>query len=171
VYVEGDPLGVVDPTGEFGVVGGAIGGISNLAYQLYKNGGNVGCVNPWEVASWAIAGSGAGIIARAGISGVGRFVFDPRKWGDISRAYWGPRGGAGPSSLDHWLITKAAGKNSGIAAGLVNAGFNLVKMPQVINSSLGGFLAPGMAKTAATELAMAAGRLVVTGTVLVSVVT
>src|SRR5262245_29072000 len=42
-YADGDPISRTDPKGELAVVGAAIGGLGNLAYQLYKNNGNLSC--------------------------------------------------------------------------------------------------------------------------------
>ena len=44
-YVDGNPISETDPTGEFGVVGAAIGGGLDLALQLIENGGNLRCVD------------------------------------------------------------------------------------------------------------------------------
>ncbi|MBP6027374.1 MAG: RHS repeat-associated core domain-containing protein, partial [Piscinibacter sp.] len=165
-YVNSNPTGDVDPTGELGLLGAGIGALGDLGYQLYKNGGNIKCVNWWEVGAWALTGSGAGIVGRAGLTGIGRFFYDPRKWSAISKGYWGARGGAGASSLDHWLITKSVANSNGISSGIANAGFNLVEMPQVMNSFLGGFVAPGVAKTAGVEAAIALGRVGASGLVL-----
>ena len=162
-YVDGNPLIAVDPTGEYGVVGAAIGGLGDLGYQLYRNGGKLKCVNWWEVGAWALTGSGAGIVSRGGFTSIVRFFNDPRKWSKISKEYWTPRGGAGTSSLDHWLITKSFSKRNEISPGVANAGFNLVEMPQVMNSFLGGFVAPGVAKTAGVEAAIEVGRVAATG--------
>ncbi len=60
-YVDGNPLSLKDPSGRLGLVGAGIGagigGGGDLAYQLYENGGRLGCVNWGQVA--AAAGIGA----------------------------------------------------------------------------------------------------------------
>jgi RHS repeat-associated protein len=165
-YVDGNPVNAVDPTGEFGILGGLVGGLGNLGYQLYMNGGNLKCVNPWEVASWALMGSGAGLVGRAGLAGVGRFFWDPRRWSSISKGYWTARGGAGASSLDHWMVSRSFGASIGLPSGLTNAGLNLVQMPRRMNSFLGGFLGPGATRTGSTDAAMALGRIGANGTIL-----
>ena len=76
-YVDSNPISKSDPTGEFGIVGGLIGGLGNLAYQLYQNNGNLDCINWWQVGAWALTGSGAGIVGRAGLAGIGRFFYNP----------------------------------------------------------------------------------------------
>ncbi|UMR29608.1 DUF6531 domain-containing protein [Massilia sp. MB5] len=147
-YVNGDPVSKVDPTGEFGVIGGVIGGLGSLGYQLYRNGGNIGCVNWWQVGAWALTGSGAGIMARAGAAGIGNFFWNTSRFSNISRTYWGARGGAGGMSLDHWFFPQAAARNGSLPSGLVNGGWNLLEMPRTLNTWLG--FAPGWGGTQAT---------------------
>jgi len=136
-YVNGNPTNDVDPTGEFGLAGAVIGGLGDLTYQLYKNGGNLKCVNWWEVGSWALTGSGAGIVGRAGLTGVANFFSNADKFRKISRAYWAARGGANGMSLDHWFFSQAAGRSGAVAESIVNGGWNLVEMPAAWNTWLG----------------------------------
>lgn len=136
-YVDGDPLSKVDPSGKLGIVGGLVGGLGDLGYQLYKNGGNFNCVNWWEVGSWALSGSGAGIIGRRGLTGMKEFFWNTNRFKKVSRDYWGARGGAGTMSLDHWAVSQAAGRSGAVHEGIVNAGFNLVEMPMSWNYFLG----------------------------------
>ena len=136
-YVGGNPVNATDPTGEFAVIGGSIGGLGNLGYQLYQNGGNLNCVNWWQVGAWALTGSGTGILGRAGVSGIGSFVSNSSSFSSISRAYWGVRGGAGGMSLDHWAISQAAGRSGAVSQSLVNGGWNLLQMPASWNTWLG----------------------------------
>lgn len=140
-YAGADPLNTTDPSGKFGLIGAGIGALGNLGWQLYQNGGNFGCVNLAEVASWGLAGSGAGIIggaiARGGAGVVGRFFFDPRAFRTISGEYWGARGGAQGMSLDHWMIGQAAGRTAGVPSGVSNAGWNLLELPMGLNRWLG----------------------------------
>jgi RHS repeat-associated protein len=77
-YVYGNPVSYLDPTGNFGVVGALIGGglgaLLDVAYQLYNNGGNFSCINLTQVAvaagAGAVIGSGAeflyGLLATEG---------------------------------------------------------------------------------------------------------
>lgn len=74
LYVHANPLNEVDPTGEFGIVGGLIGGGIDLGLQLLQNGGNLKCVNWWSVgASTALGAVGAGVgLKLAGKAGKGK---------------------------------------------------------------------------------------------------
>lgn len=55
-----------------------------------------------------------------------RVFFDPRKFSQISRAYWSENGPAMGRSLHHWLIPQRA---AWVPQGIRNAGFNLVELP------------------------------------------
>jgi RHS repeat-associated protein len=57
-YLAGSPTNATDPNGECPwCVGAAIGGGLDLALQLISNGGNVGCVDWWEVGGAAAFGA------------------------------------------------------------------------------------------------------------------
>ncbi len=101
------------------------------------NGGNFECVNWWEVGSWALAGSGASIVGRAGLTGVTNFFSNANKFKKISREYWGARGGAYGMSLDHWKISQAAGRSGAISNRVVNGGWNLLEVSFSWNRWLG----------------------------------
>ncbi len=70
-YAAGNPISRTDPSGKLGVVGGliggAVGGLGDLLYQLYNNGGNFACVSWGQVAGvagvGALIGSGVGLLA------------------------------------------------------------------------------------------------------------
>ncbi len=81
-YAGGNPLRYVDPSGEYAIPGALIGGAGNLGYQLWRNGGRLECVDPLEVAEWALIGLGVGGIVRGGAGLAFRFEF----------GRWGPRG-------------------------------------------------------------------------------
>jgi RHS repeat-associated protein len=77
-FVNGNPITLVDPNGSIGIVpiiaisaaGGAVSvGLADLAIQLANSGGNIACVNPWEVAGAAGAGAVAGAIVAGGAAG------------------------------------------------------------------------------------------------------
>ncbi len=69
-YANGNPISLRDPDGRFGIagaviggaVGGLAGGLGNLGLQLYRNGGNFGCVNRGQVGASALLGAGIGAI-------------------------------------------------------------------------------------------------------------
>lgn len=74
-YANANPATERDPSGEFGVlgagIGAAVGGIGNLAYQLYNNGGKFHCVSWTQVGAFALGGAviGSGLeFAYAGLS-------------------------------------------------------------------------------------------------------
>lgn len=136
-YVGGNPVNATDPTGEYAVVGGIIGGLGNLAWQLYQNGGNLDCVNFWEVGAWALSGSGLGMLGRTGLGNLGRFFYDSRRFSNISRSYWNAHGGANGMSLDHWFFSQAAGRSGAVPQGIVNGGWNQLVMPRSWNTWLG----------------------------------
>jgi len=56
-YVLGDPVGFVDPSGEFGIVGGIIGGVLEIGSQLLLNGGRWECIDWWDVGGMALVGA------------------------------------------------------------------------------------------------------------------
>jgi RHS repeat-associated protein len=64
-YAGGDPINQVDPSGNFFwiAVGAAVGGSADLAWQLAGNGGNLSCVDWWQVGGAALLGAGAGYFA------------------------------------------------------------------------------------------------------------
>jgi RHS repeat-associated protein len=72
-YALNSPLVYVDPTGELAwwVIPAAFAA-GNFAWQLYQNRGNVWCVDPFEVAGWALTGLPA---LRAGWQGAGIYDF------------------------------------------------------------------------------------------------
>lgn len=107
----------------------------DLGYQLYKNDGNFHCVNWWQVGASGLTGAGVGMIARAGLAGIGNFFYDARAFSTISSEYWG--GNAAGMSLDHWAFSQAAARAGLVNPGLANAGWNLLEMPATWNRWLG----------------------------------
>lgn len=68
-YVDGDPLQLIDPNGENPILIGALAGAligsgGNLIWQLYQNGGDFDCVNPWDVLRWGLEGALTGATLR-----------------------------------------------------------------------------------------------------------
>jgi hypothetical protein len=68
-----------------------------------------------------------------------RFFYDNRPYSKIGPEYWqkpyGPAGGRFGSSLDHWLFSRT---NTAIPQGIRNAGFNMIELPGVIRTPVGG---------------------------------
>ena len=153
-YVGNSPTNATDPNGEAAhmVVGAVVAGGGNLAYQLYQNGGNFGCVNWWEVGSWALGGSGAGIIARRGLMSIPHFFYDSRPWSTISRTYIRSRPGW---HLDHWGIPRRwlASRGGSVPDAIGNAGWNLFEMPPALNTWLGFALNQGYVRAQYAQLA------------------
>jgi RHS repeat-associated protein len=75
-YVEGNPLSLIDPTGEFGIVGAGIGAGLELSIQMYKNY-REGCdlldINNYDW--WDVAVSAAVGAVAPGAVGVGKTVW------------------------------------------------------------------------------------------------
>lgn len=137
LYADGEPVNGGDPSGQFLLVGAAVGAGIDLGIQLLMNGGRLDCVNWWQVGASALAGAAFGILAEAGAGAIGDFFWNEESFKDISSAYWEARGGADGMSLDHWLFSQAAGRAGDVPMGAVNAGFNLVEMPMTWNRWLG----------------------------------
>jgi RHS repeat-associated protein len=95
IYANADPVNLIDPTGEaWFVILPAIAGGGNLAYQLYHNGGQFGCVDWWEVGDWTLMGTGYGGAVRAlATRGGRRIIRDIAR--DQSRAVPRPQIGRG----------------------------------------------------------------------------
>ncbi|HKO89768.1 MAG TPA: RHS repeat-associated core domain-containing protein, partial [Polyangiaceae bacterium] len=56
-YVANDPVNAIDPEGEAALVGAAIGGGLDFAWQMYRNGGRIECVSWGEVGLAALGGA------------------------------------------------------------------------------------------------------------------
>jgi RHS repeat-associated protein len=82
-YVNNSPVIYTDPTGNFGIVGGIIGGGVDLLLQLSQNGWNFSCVNYWEVAGSAALGALTGgvgsAVGRQGLTTGLRTLSNPTK--------------------------------------------------------------------------------------------
>ncbi|MDD4892024.1 MAG: hypothetical protein PHU85_19050 [Phycisphaerae bacterium] len=73
---------------------------------------------------------GPGIITR-----VRRFFYDNRTFPTVSRSYWRIHGPANGASLHHWLFPQSV---DWIPQGIRNAGFNLLRLPAIIETPFGG---------------------------------
>ena len=99
-YAEGDPLNKTDPKGLWvNIAGGAvIGGLGNLGYQLWNNGGNFKCVDLGDVGKWALIGGLTGALVPEGLIASGGMQTVTR---------WGPAGKwvmTGGGSWRNWLF-------------------------------------------------------------------
>ena len=111
LYVAGDPVGKVDPSGlEFNLptVTAMIGTIGTLATRSF------------------------GAIMR-GLQTVRAFSWNNRVFARISRAYWRKHGPAAGRSLHHWLFPR---RWTWIPQGIRNAGFNLIELPHLLPGRL-----------------------------------
>lgn len=86
-YVGGSPVGEIDPSGQFGLIGAGIGatafGAGDLAYQLYNNGGNTACVNWGQV----VGAAGLGFFIGSGtefLAGLGEAAEEATGLGDLT---------------------------------------------------------------------------------------
>lgn len=136
-YTHNNPVMATDPTGLFSWIGllwctaifALLGGIIGGAYS-YSQGGSI--------VKGALVGAGIGAAVGATIylawsvfsnpTALARFFSDPRKFKSISKAYWKANGPANGSSLHHWLLPQRFG---GLPDSVINAGFNLLRMPKL----------------------------------------
>ncbi len=64
-----------------------------------------------------------------------QFFWNNRTYNAVRKAYWKANGPANGRSLHHWLIPQ---RWSRVPQGIRNAGFNLLELPPIINTSVGG---------------------------------
>jgi RHS repeat-associated protein len=111
VYAGADPVNGIDPDGlVWKEVGGAllVGG-ANLGYQLYNNGGRWECVDWWEVADWALMGSGLGFARSWFVGMVRKPTGNYTSWvfNTVSKRLRKHNGLVGKEvDLHHWLVTQ-----------------------------------------------------------------
>ena len=79
-YVGDNPINPSDPSGRCPwCIGAGIGFLGDLAWQLYRNGGNFSCINGWELAGATALGAGVGWalpeVWAAGLDGGANSVF------------------------------------------------------------------------------------------------
>ncbi|MCO7222728.1 RHS repeat-associated core domain-containing protein [Pleionea sp. CnH1-48] len=176
VYALNNPVKHVDPTGQAVplILWGLGSAALNFGIQMAKNDFRVECVNWWEVGVYGVVGAGGGIMSQSarfhgGLwNAIKRFFWDNRRFRAVSSRYWRARGGANGNSLDHWAIGHARANyntNGNLPAGLVNAGWNLVRMPFRMNSYLGGF---GVRNTFMAQLRLRIARVAATAFVPIS---
>jgi hypothetical protein len=150
LYAGADPINNVDPSGkEFsftgllsamaigGAIGGAAGGIYAYATgrSIWKGillGGGIGAALG---AAFYLGWVGLGAFRSGALQ---RFFWDPRTFQTISRQYWQRFGPANGSSLHHWLLPQRLAARWNVPRGVLNAGFNLLRLPRMINTPVGG---------------------------------
>ncbi|MFZ2725171.1 MAG: RHS repeat-associated core domain-containing protein [Methylococcaceae bacterium] len=127
-YVGGNPVGWVDPYGEFGLLGAAIGSGIDLGFQLLSNGGRLSCVNWTDVGLSAVAG------ALTGGFGDGAFTWKAgsntwgatRKW--LAKNVWNLNKG---QEVHHWFIEQRSTIGKMIPDQIKNQPWNLNPMPSL----------------------------------------
>lgn len=105
-YVGGEPIRGVDPQGTYIniVIGGAIGFFGDVGYQLWQNGGRLGCVQWSEALLWGVNGALAGALVPEGLLVRGGMQ-TVTQWGAAGATEltpgWVMTGG---NSLRNWLM-------------------------------------------------------------------
>ncbi len=124
-YVDGDPLNMVDPTGEIGIVGAFAGAGLDLALQLAVNRGRLECVS-WTQVGLAGAFGAVGVPAFAG-----RFAISAGRganaWKASNAVRRFRRANNVPPTHDvhHWAIPRRFERLGGVARRIVNSPWNL----------------------------------------------
>lgn len=127
-YANSNPLTYIDPTGEYGIVGGAIGFGADIVLQLSLNGGRVECVD-WGEAAIA---SALGAIGGGAFGGAFHLRGGSMKWQNVSRRY--RRQHHVPTSFDvhHWAIPRRAS----IPDAVKNHPANLNPVPRLVHRKI-----------------------------------
>ncbi len=154
-YVNGNPTGYVDPTGEFGLPGAALGGGIDLLFQLSTNGGNFKCVDWSQVGMSAAMGAVGGVgasIGRAYTKNAFKHSVSNMTWRG-SKKNWdvvGPRyrnyinkSGAAPAKkweAHHWVIERNSkfSKFFNVPDNIKNHPMNLHPMPTDMHRRMHG---------------------------------
>lgn len=102
VYADANPLAVIDPTGEFGVLGAALGAGTELAIQLALNGGDLKCVDWWAVGIGGLTGA----IGGAALGKVFRLPKGKMNWKNVRRRYRRAHDVPATEDVHHWAIEK-----------------------------------------------------------------
>lgn len=122
-YAYINPNNNIDPEGMWvNIVGGAaIGGVGNLGYQLWNNGGRLDCVSWTDVATWAISGALTGALVPEGLVAQG---------GLRTVTHWGPN--------SPWVMTGGGSWRNWIMAGGPELGYPMTSAvtSQVPSASL-----------------------------------
>ncbi len=124
-YVGGNPVNDVDPTGEVGLLGAAIGAGGDLAFQLATNGGDLECVDWTDVGLSAVAGALTGglsegaLMLKEGAHSWGA----TRKW--LGKHVWDLDKG---QEVHHWLIEQGSKIGKMVPNSIKNQPWNLNPM-------------------------------------------
>jgi uncharacterized protein RhaS with RHS repeats len=134
-YVNGDPVSMVDPSGEIGIIGAVAGFGIDVALQLATNGGNWSCIS-WTQAgiAGALGAVGGGAIAgafRHSVSGK-KWVDAAQNWSSVSRRYRRAHDVPGDHEVHHWLIERNSKIGKMVPDSIKNHPWNLnpVSKPQ-----------------------------------------
>jgi RHS repeat-associated protein len=128
-YVNGDPVSMVDPEGEFGIVGALVSGGIDLGIQLLQNGGNFRCVSWLQVGGAAALGAigGGGILGSLKHTRTTKNWFQlSHKWEQVTDRIHGANPGLKNIELHHWLIERNSLIGSRIGNWLKNHPWNWV---------------------------------------------
>jgi RHS repeat-associated protein len=112
----------------------------NPCSNAYRAGEIGGTLNSFVAGGASVARGALAMGGRSGTlmqrfgRGAGRFFRDRRKFGTVSRQYWGARNGSGGNHLHHWAIPRRSGGP--------NAGWNLLDVHGGFNSWMNGTTLP-----------------------------
>ncbi|SIT87243.1 hypothetical protein SAMN05421665_2308 [Yoonia rosea] len=128
-YALQNPGRYVDPTGEFIPIlaGIALGAGLDLALQLWRNGGDINCVNWAEVGLGGALGAFGGGWARHGLRGARAM-----KWSEVTSAFKSSSG-VSSGNISHHAIVRAL---KGHPPGWRNGWWNLTPMTRLNHNKL-----------------------------------
>lgn len=125
-YVDGDPMSKIDPEGEFGIAGAALGAAIDLGIQLYINNGNLQCVSWTGVGVSAVMGAfGGGVLNGSFLIKQGSHTWTAtRRW--LGKHVWDLKPG---QQVHHWFIERNSTFGKRIPEYIKNQPWNLNPMP------------------------------------------
>jgi RHS repeat-associated protein len=135
-YAGNSPFMETDPTGELGIAGAFVGGGADLAWQLFNNGGRIGCIDWGQVGLSAVMGSFGGNLMQIGRWGSKTKWFWQVKWdkfNTVSKRLRGRNGLVGSrNDLHHWGFRQ----NARVPGWLKNNPINLRLVPDTIHKEI-----------------------------------